>query len=128
MDILLRRVHRPVHSGQLERWLGAEQVAKVSEAMRLWPGPPIGIHGVPGAVYATAGGDFAGVLEAGFETSSLDRAYEIVKRMRRGWRFATRSQQLNTGFASLSDLISEATGGKRYEFQFQKIGNAGVAS
>jgi hypothetical protein len=35
--------------------------------------------------------------------------------------------QLNAGFASLSDLIAEATAGKRREFLFQKVGAAATA-
>lgn len=119
------------HAGQLERWLGADNVAHLSKAMAHWPGPPIAVHGVPGRVYAVPGGDFAGELRAGFETSALDRAQDLLGRIRRGFRHATHPRKramLHTGFASLSDLIAEASAGKRYEYQFLKSGPTGVAN
>lgn len=117
-----------VHSQQLERWLGKDELARVSAAMDKWYGPPIALRGVPGAVYADKGGDFHGTLRAGFETSAVDRAQDILKRLQRGARIATSPKRaiLHAGFSSLSDLIAEATAGKRYEFQFNKTGPTGV--
>ena len=60
------------HSDRLERWLGADQVARVSAAMRGWYGPPIAVHGVPGAVFATRDGDFIGEIRAGQEVGGVD--------------------------------------------------------
>lgn len=119
---------KSTHSGRLERWFSAETLEKVSQDMRGWYGPPIALHGVPGAVYATGDGDFVGECRAGWEASKLDRAREVLRRMHRGLKWAGRSGQLNTGFASLSDLISEATAGKRREFTFQKVGSTGVTA
>jgi hypothetical protein len=34
--------------------------------------------------------------------------------------------KFNAGFASLSDLIAEASAGKKYDFQWQKVGTTGV--
>jgi hypothetical protein len=118
------------HSDRLERWLGADNVNHLSQLMKGWYGPPIAIRGVPGAVYATGDGDFIGNIRAGWEASSFDRAFDILKRLKRAARIVTSPRRaiLHAGFASLSDLISEATGGKRYEWQFNKVGPAnGIA-
>jgi hypothetical protein len=117
------------NTSQLERWLGAEKVAEVAGLMEGWYGPPIALHGVPGAVYACAGG-FTGELRAGFEASALDRAEDVFRRLRRGSRRAAYRSLSTTyaGFASLSDLIAEATAGKRQEFQYQKVGTTGVVA
>lgn len=56
---------RHTHSQRLERWLGAEHVARLSRSMRDWYGPPIAVQGVPGYVHAAKGGDFIGAIEAG---------------------------------------------------------------
>jgi hypothetical protein len=117
------------HSDRLERWLGADAVDRVSQSMKGWYGPPIALHGVPGTVYATRDGDFAGECRDGWEASALDRALDVVKRLQRGARVASGRQrhQLNAGFTGLSDLISEATAGaKRREFSFAKGGTTGV--
>jgi hypothetical protein len=116
------------HAGQLDRWLGAENVAALSRNMRDWYGPPIAVGGVPGHVWAHKGGDFRGRISEGGFASALDIAESLARRLRRGYRHAIRSQQLNTGFASLSDLISEATTGKRREYSFLKNGSTGVVA
>jgi len=126
---------RPTHSDRLVRWLGSDMVDKISCDMRGWYGPPIAVDGVPGAVFATGDGDFIGHCDAGQFGSALDRAEDTLRRMQRklAWRvqrgMRVRHSTLYTGFASLSDLISEATnGGKRYEYQYAKIGPTGVAN
>lgn len=120
------------HSQRLERWLGADGVERTSRAMKNWYGPPIALAGVPGEVYACGDGDFRGKVRAGFEATAMDYAHDLVRRMKRAIRITTSprraAMQLNTGFASLSDLISEAAGGKRYEYQFNKAGPTGVAN
>lgn len=114
------------HAGKLERWLGAEQIDAISTSMRDWYGEPIALGNVPGAVYACAGGDFRGHCEAGAEASLpeyiWDRTRRAEARMARGFNRWARQQSriTNTGFASLSDLIAEATAGKRREFFFRK--------
>lgn len=116
------------HSGQLERWLGAEQVENVSRAMRefYWP---VAVHGVPGNVLAMPGGDFTGTVRAGFEATAMDRAYDIGRRLWRGYRHACRpSGQLNAGFASISELINAVTvNNARQEMAFFKVGTAATA-
>jgi len=123
------------HSDRLERWLGADAVARVSVAMRDWYGPPVALQGVPGRVYAARGGDFLGPIEAGQEMSALDRADAIWTRERAAARrrmflrsSRSRRQAGMAGFTSLSDLIAEATAGKKRDFLFQKVGTTGVAN
>lgn len=114
------------HSGRLERWLGPETVRQMSESMKHWPGPPIAVGSVPGAVYACGGGDFRGRIAAGQVAPLVDY---VEQRVRRIMRNASRRQlySINAGFSSLSDLISEATvGGKSREFLFNKVGTTGV--
>lgn len=115
------------HSQRLERWLGTEQVEHLSQAMKNWYGPPIPIRGVPGAVFAHRGGDFKGRIASGQFAPAIDF---VEQRLRRIWRNTARRQMVTayTGFASLSDLIAEASGGKRYTYQFNKIGPTGVAN
>ena len=116
------------HSNRLERWLGAEQVNRISLGMRNWYGPPIAMAGVPGNVWAMPGGDFRGPITSGQYMHALDYAAHRLKRI---FSCVARRQQftLNTGFSSLSDLIAEATAGKRREFFFRKtIGASAVGS
>jgi hypothetical protein len=119
---------RSVNSSQLERWLGRDAIERVSASMKDWYGPPIALKGVPGRVFAHRGGDFRGELRAGYEASALDKAQDYLNRIKRGMRHASKrhATQLSVGFASLSDLIAEASAGKRYEYQWQKVGTTGV--
>lgn len=111
---------RPTHANRLERWLGAEQTEQISREHRQWYGPPIAVAGVPGRVYVTRGGDFCGPIKGGFFGSLADYATEKLRRIDRNVRERQRSK-MNTGFASLSDLISEATtGGKRQDVFISK--------
>jgi hypothetical protein len=114
------------HATKLERWLGAELVAQISERTRTWYGPPIALAGVPGRVFALGGGDFRGRIETGSFASARCAAEKITRRIRKAARL--QAGQLNTGFASLSDLISEATAGKKRIYPFQKAGSTGVVN
>lgn len=115
------------HSDRLERWLGPEQVAGLSRAMRdfYWP---VAVHGVPGAVYAMPGGDFTGEIRGGAEASAADRAVDALRRVRRN-RFArsAMSRRQLGAFGSLSALIAAATGGKAQNLTFKKTGVASSA-
>lgn len=116
--------HLSTHSGDLERWLGKETVEHLSRAQRdfYWP---IAVGGVPGAVYAMPGGDFRGKIRAGKFCNGIDYAVSgLIKRLKRAARL--NRFQFSAGFASLSDLISEASVGKQYDFMFQKAGTTGV--
>jgi hypothetical protein len=116
---------------RLERWLGRDKVEHLSRSMRGWYGPPIGVHGVPGAVFATGDGDFIGECREGYEASAYDYAEDLMRRLRRASRIASGESRtrLNTGFASLSDLISKVTqSAQRQELFFHKVGPTGVAN
>lgn len=125
---------RSVNASQLERWLGAEQTEGIARQTKGWYGPPIAIAGVPGRVAVGGDGDFTGRIVGGGFASLADLAAERVLRARRRYsrairRLADRPTQLNTGFASLSDLINEATtGGKRQQLSYLKTGVAGPAA
>ena len=115
------------HASKLERWLGTEIVESISSNNRLWYGPPIAIAGTPGAVYSTGGGDFCGPIKGGGFASLADFVWERSKRIARNVNKKQRSQ-MNMGFTSLSDLISEATtGGKRQDVWFSKTGTIGTS-
>jgi hypothetical protein len=84
--------------------------------------------GVPGRVYITGKGDYVGSIRGGYFANMYDYAHDRYQRVMREWTRRQRSQ-LNTGFASLSDLISEATvGGKSQTLYYQKTGAAKVAA
>lgn len=119
---------RSTNSGRLERWLGAEGAEAMSRNMRGWYGPPILLADIPGAVWATGDGDFIGPIKAGAHTTLFDYVRGRERRVMR--EFARRQRgKMNAGFASLSDLISEATtGGKRQDFWFNKVGTASAAA
>lgn len=125
---------KPTHSGRLERWLGPAAVQNLSDTMRGWYGPPIPVAGVPGLVYACGDGDFCGPIKGGYFGNVVDFTQQRYNRILREWS-RRQSGTLHAGFASLSDLISEATsGGKSQQLLFQKaattattVGNAFVA-
>ncbi len=123
------------HSSKLERWLGADEVARISVSMRggiqqlpRWYGPPIAVGNVPGKVFATSDGDFIGKIDGGGLGNLFEYQLEkTVRAYKRAVRRYARGAQFNAGFASLSDLISEATvGAKQRQFPFQKSGPTGV--
>lgn len=119
------------HSQRLETWLGAAAVSHLSNSMLDWYGPPIAVQGVPGNVYACAGGDFRGRIEGGIEVGAIELGEERLRkseRARRIWRAVQRKQAGMAGFSSLSDLIAEATAGKKREFAFMKNGATGVVA
>lgn len=117
---------KSTHSALLERWIGADQVERVSQSMRQWYGPPIAIANVPGRVYACRGGDFCGPIKGGYFASLADFAAQRARRIIRNVA-RRQARTLNAGFSSLSDLIAEATtGGKSQFLMFTKAGTAGT--
>lgn len=121
------------HSQRLETWLGAEEVARMSAAMKEFY-HPIAIHGVPGAVYAMPGGDFCGEIRGGQEVSKIDRALDTVNRERKAEQSRMKNRvnhprfrRQHGAFASLSDLIAAASGGKSQTLAFNKTGTAANA-
>lgn len=138
-----------LHSAKLERWLGADQIERLSLAMGgggphrapRWYGPPIAVARVPGRVYATRDGDFAGQLREGRFSSLVDHSVQHMLRSTRRWLRRQRLDvnideavmlgepvRLHAGFTSLSDLIAEATAGKKRDFFWQKAGATGVVA
>src|SRR6266853_6575738 len=115
------------HSQRLERWLGREHLAALSFAMRAWPGPPIAVAGVPGAVYVTGGGDFCGEYRGPVQMDAVSRAEEVVRRIRRE-KFQRRYWHQRGAFTSLSALIAAKTGGKSVTMLFNKTGTAPTAA
>ena len=130
MVFMIKRA-RNVHSDKLDRWLGPGQAELYSDMFRDWYGPPVPLMGVPGAAYIAKGGDFLGRIEGGSFGNLRDWVMDRVKHALKSAELRQR-YKLNAGFASLSDLISEATsGGKAQDIPFQKspttattVGNA----
>ena len=114
------------HSARLERWLGKEATEHISKSMADWYGPPIAMAGVPGSVWAHRGGDFRGPIEAGGFLSALDWSVMRLKAMQMSEVLNRARAYPVMGFTSLSDLISEASGGKMRRYYWQKAGSTGV--
>jgi hypothetical protein len=111
------------HSGRLERWLGAGRIENLSKSMQGWYGPPIPLLDCPGGVRICGDGDFIGPFERGVFWSALDSlkaAFDRASKVPPG--------TLYTGFASISDALSRASGGYRQTIPFYKVGATGVAS
>ena len=126
---------KATHSDKLEKWLGADQVAQISEQMKdfYWP---VALHGVPGSVYAMPGGDFAGTIKTGTFGNVNDKAFDLVTKYHREQRARLANTVNNPrfrkqmgAFASLSALITAGTtGGKKQDLPpFQKTGVASNA-
>lgn len=114
-------IHKPTHSSHLERWLTPQMTAMLSDQYRDWYGPPIPIAGVPGHVCMAKGGEFVGPIVGGRAACVVDYAHDALRRVTRGLRRAASGNALNAGFASLSDLIYEATtGGKSQDLTYSK--------
>ena len=119
---------RSTHASRLERWLGHETAEHLSASMKDWYGPPIPVGGVPGAVFAHAGGDFRGPIDAGGFLSGIDWSLMRLKAMGYGEAMRRLRAQPTMGFTSLSDLIAEATSGKMRHYYWQKAGSTGVVA
>lgn len=116
---------RMTHAGRLERWLGTEIVEQLSSGMKDWYGPPIAVAGVPGNVWAMPGGDFRGIIGSGQFMGALDYAEDRLKNAYHKIMVGESTRiYMNAGFASLSDLIAEASAGKRQERMFAKSGTS----
>lgn len=110
MNIIKRR---SPHSGQLERWLGAEKAAYLSRQFRDWYGPPVNIRDVPGSLWVTGGGDFVGDFGRGGFASAFDALGDHLKQFwaRVDRERAFREYQFGAGFTSISDALARASGG-----------------
>jgi hypothetical protein len=120
----------PTHSSRVERWLGPEQTEFLASQGRGWYGPPIPIMGIPGNVYlrgGESGGDFVGRIDGGGFANLYDFTRQRFVAALRRWN-RRQEHTANAGFASLGDLIAEATAGKKRVFQYQKVGVTGVVA
>lgn len=116
------------HSDKLERWLGPDEVDRISHGMKGWYGPPIAVCNIPGSkIYATKDGDFIGTIKAGGMMSLFEYNLDRLKRAYRTWN-RRQLHQFGMGFTSLGDLIAEATAGKKQDLWFQKVGTTGVVA
>jgi hypothetical protein len=125
----LRRRHEPVaptHAGRLDRWLGTENVERLSAQFRSWYGPPVALGGVPGNVYVTAGGEFVGRIDMGDHMTPMDVIEAALKRESRR-RFQRAHHRQLGAYTGLSDLLSKVSGGKKQNILFQKVGIAANA-
>lgn len=134
---------RHTHSDRLDRWLGAENVARISAQFKdfYWP---VGLHGVPGNVKVMPGGDFTGEINGGAFLSAKDGAATVLKKIRAAAEAKARrnnmlgqlaeiiraedSRILSVGaFASVDAVIAAYTGGKGQVIKFNKTGVASNA-
>lgn len=128
MSLLNLRAPKHTHSDRLDRWLGKGQTEVYSEMFRDWPGPPVALAGVPGAVFVTGGGEFVGPIKGGGFANLIDFAEQRQRRVLRNW-LERQKRTLNAGFSSLSDLISEATaGGKSQMLTYSKSPTTGTTA
>lgn len=127
----IRRRHEPViatHAGRLDRWLGPDNVARVSREFKDWYGPPVALGGVPGNVFVTAGGEFVGKIDIGDELSHQDLMDGIIAREQRIRRMhVARGRKQLGAFSTLDALIAARTGGKGQDLLFNKVGIASNA-
>lgn len=126
------------HSDRLDRWLGAEVVASISERFKnfYWP---VAVHGVPGNVHVMPGGDFTGEINGGAFLSARDGAATVLKKLRAAAEAKARRDNmlgrlvdllraedariLSVGaFASIDAVIAAYTGGKGQVHLFNKTG------
>jgi hypothetical protein len=118
MNVLLAD-RRPTHAAELERWLGAEEIQRLSAAMRQWYGPPIHLLDTPGSVRVQAGGDFVGRIRLGRFAIGLDWALARARILAQA--------QMMAGFADVSAALARASQGyKTPPIKFNKVGSTGV--
>lgn len=143
MKLQRMSVGKHTHSDRLERWLGADKLAAVSENFRTFY-YPVPLAGVPGKVYVMPGGDFCGEIKAGFFANKHERAADTLKRIqRRAESMRKQHKVLNTlldmikvearplasigAFGSVDGVLAAFTGGKGQTMIFSKTGAASNA-
>jgi len=134
---------KSTHSGKLERWLGAEQVQRISDQYGGFY-YPIPLNGVPGNVHVMPGGGFAGNIEAGSYLTAQDGAAVVMRKLlKRAEAKARREKAVGTlvhmikaqdqrlsvvgAFASIDAVVAAFTGGKGQTMNFAKTGVASNA-
>lgn len=117
------------HASKLERWLGADEVERLSTLMKDWYGPPIPVAGVPGYVYVGGGGDFRGRIETGLEATAKGVFRDYARRFMRAVRVAAGGSVVGSGFANSDEIYAALTQTKQYKrLKWQKGGFTGVAA
>jgi hypothetical protein len=134
---------RSVHSGRIERWLGADKIERLSDHMIngggpgiKWYGPPINLSDCPGSVWITGDGDFIGNFDRGFFDSAAD---SLGRHIRNLWKNAGKpiyfnehqaSPSFGVGFASIGDALLQASSGNRQTINgvVAKTGPTGVVA
>ena len=99
-----------VHSGRLERWLGAERVEYLSSQFKAWYGPPVNLTDVPGSVWVAPGGGFVGAFERGWFHSAADALRDHLRAL---WKAAGKPAYCGAGFANIGDALLRASSGNR---------------
>lgn len=117
---------RSTHSARLERWLGKERVAQISQSTRGWYWKPIPLLDVPGCVAVCGDGDFIGPIERGGFYSAADQLQDMTYRAARHWRARHDLMTAMAGFTSISDALARASGGYGQMRKFTKTGPTGV--
>lgn len=134
---------KSTHSDRLERWLGADTVAQVSNQFKDFY-YPVPLHGVPGNVHVMPGGDFTGEIAAGYFFNKEDGAAEVLKKIRRAAELKAKrenalgrlAEMIRVGdkriasvgaFASIDAVVAAFTGGKGQVMYFSKTGVAANA-
>ena len=131
------------HSDRLERWLGKDQVERISREFKdfYWP---VAVHGVPGNVHVMPGGDFTGDIAVGQFMSAKDSAAVTLRKlMNKADLQVRKSKALSNlmdlikaedkrmysvgAFASVDAVIAAYTGGKGQAMNFSKTGVASNA-
>lgn len=124
---MMSRMRRATHAQRLERWLGAERLAQLSQAAKGWYGPPIPLLDCPGGVKVHSDGNFSGPFERGYFFSAMDALeYAVKQALRRAGKMDP--NVMPAGFTSISDALSRASGGFGQITPFAKVGPTGVAA
>lgn len=111
---------KSIHSGRLERWVGAQRLKELSNANRGWYGPPIPLLDVPGSVKVCGDGDFIGTFDRGYFASAADSLFEFNRRLTRH-----RHGIVGAGFTSVADALSKLT---RYDGVILSLNKGGSSS
>lgn len=128
-----------IHSGRLERFLGADKIASIQSTMRNGGGPgipwywqPVFLADVPGDLAISADGDFQGRFPSvlGGFASVMDLVPTFARRVWREMGLQAHQPMAAAGFASISDALSRASQGfVQYPAgAVMKVGPTGVAN
>jgi hypothetical protein len=114
-------VAKHVNADRLERFLGRDKIAHLSDSFRTWYGPPVRILDLPGCVSVCGGGDFIGEFNHGYAVSAYELMRDYLKRF---WDESGKFKPalVGVGFASISDALLRASQGYA---QMEHVSKAG---